>query len=78
MAPHAIPHPGHRSVAGGSARAAVFGISDGLVSNVSLILGFAGWGVDAVGRAAGRARRRRRRRHQMAAGEWICSRRRTS
>ena len=32
----------HRNVKGGSARAAVFGISDGLVSNVSLILGVAG------------------------------------
>lgn len=32
----------HRSLQGGGARAAVFGISDGLVTNVSLILGFAG------------------------------------
>lgn len=32
----------HRDVQGGSARAAVFGASDGLVSNVSLILGVAG------------------------------------
>lgn len=32
----------HRDVSGGGARAAVFGISDGLVSNVSLILGMAG------------------------------------
>lgn len=32
----------HRSVASGGARAAVFGASDGLVSNVSLILGMAG------------------------------------
>lgn len=31
----------HRSVSGGAARAAVFGISDGLVSNVALILGVA-------------------------------------
>ena len=28
----------HRNISGGGARAAVFGISDGLVSNVSLIL----------------------------------------
>ncbi len=35
------PHDGHRSVSGGLARATVFGINDGLVSNVSLILGFA-------------------------------------
>ncbi|MCU1452535.1 MAG: hypothetical protein JWN46_681 [Acidimicrobiales bacterium] len=34
----------HRSVQGGAARAAVFGVSDGLVSNVSLILGMAGAG----------------------------------
>jgi VIT1/CCC1 family predicted Fe2+/Mn2+ transporter len=32
----------HRDVRGGTARAAVFGVSDGLVSNVSLILGVAG------------------------------------
>ena len=32
----------HRKVQGGAARAAVFGVSDGLVSNVSLILGVAG------------------------------------
>jgi VIT1/CCC1 family predicted Fe2+/Mn2+ transporter len=65
------PHPGHRSVAGGSARAAVFGISDGLVSNVSLILGFAGSGVSGsvvrlaglAGAVAGGI--------SMAAGEWI-------
>lgn len=31
----------HRDVSGGGARAAVFGISDGLVSNVSLVLGIA-------------------------------------
>jgi VIT1/CCC1 family predicted Fe2+/Mn2+ transporter len=32
----------HRNIQGGAARAAVFGVSDGLVSNVSLILGMAG------------------------------------
>jgi VIT1/CCC1 family predicted Fe2+/Mn2+ transporter len=64
-------HHQHRSVTGGSARAAVFGVSDGLVSNVSLILGFAGSGVDAsivrlaglAGAIAGGI--------SMAAGEWI-------
>ena len=64
-------HPGHRSVSGGLARAAVFGISDGLVSNVSLVLGFAGSGVSAnvvrlagiAGAIAGAA--------SMAAGEWV-------
>lgn len=65
------PHPGHRAIAGGLARAAVFGISDGLVSNVSLVLGFAGGGVSAsivrlggiAGAIAGAA--------SMAAGEWV-------
>jgi VIT1/CCC1 family predicted Fe2+/Mn2+ transporter len=32
----------HRNIQGGTARAAVFGISDGLVSNVALVLGVAG------------------------------------
>lgn len=32
----------HRDVRGGAARAAVFGISDGLVTNIALILGVAG------------------------------------
>ena len=36
------PHSHHRGIQDGWARAAVFGVSDGLVSNVSLILGFAG------------------------------------
>lgn len=39
--PPAIEHH-HRDVKGGAARAAVFGVSDGLVSNVGLILGVAG------------------------------------
>jgi len=39
-APHAEHH--HRNVQGGTARAAVFGVSDGLVSNIAIILGFAG------------------------------------
>lgn len=64
-------HHGHRQVSGGLARAAVFGISDGLVSNVSLVLGLAGSGVGATvvrltglaGAIAGGA--------SMAAGEWI-------
>lgn len=46
----------HREVRGGSARAAVFGISDGLVSNVGLILGVAGAAVSpGVVRVAGLA-----------------------
>jgi len=36
------PEHHHRDVQGGAARAAVFGVSDGLVSNVSLVLGVAG------------------------------------
>ena len=32
----------HRNISGGAARAAVFGVSDGLVSNVALIIGVAG------------------------------------
>src|SRR3954451_21755065 len=36
------PEHHHRNVERGTARAAVFGVSDGLVSNVSLILGVAG------------------------------------
>ena len=58
-------------MAGGSARATVFGISDGLVSNISLILGFAGSGADSAvmrlagltGLLAGSI--------SMAAGEWV-------
>ena len=38
---HIAPHH-HRDIGGGGARAAVFGISDGLVTNVSLVLGMAG------------------------------------
>lgn len=65
------PHGGHRSVSGGQARATVFGINDGLVSNVSIILGFAASGVDAdivrlagvAGAVAGAV--------SMAAGEWV-------
>jgi VIT1/CCC1 family predicted Fe2+/Mn2+ transporter len=66
-----ILHGGHRQVSGGLARAAVFGANDGLVSNVSLILGFAASGVDSsvvrlaglAGAIAGAI--------SMAAGEWI-------
>lgn len=45
LAPSARPNRmvhRHRDVSGGWARAAVFGVSDGLVSNVALILGVAG------------------------------------
>src|SRR3954452_738205 len=36
------PDKHHRDIQGGTARAAVFGVSDGLVSNVAIVLGFAG------------------------------------
>ena len=38
----ATPEHHHRNIQGGAARAAVFGMSDGLVSNVALVLGVAG------------------------------------
>lgn len=65
------PHAAHRSVSGGLTRAAVFGVNDGLVSNVSLVLGFAGSGADSsvvrlaglAGAIAGAV--------SMAAGEWV-------
>lgn len=48
------PEHHHRDVQGGTARAAVFGISDGLVSNVALVLGVAGAGpAPSVVRLAG-------------------------
>jgi VIT1/CCC1 family predicted Fe2+/Mn2+ transporter len=40
---HSQPQPHHhRDIRGGGARAAIFGVSDGLVTNVSLVLGIAG------------------------------------
>ncbi len=67
---HAMVHK-HRDVQGGAARAAVFGVSDGLVSNVALILGVAAASVDSStvvvagvsGLLAGAA--------SMAAGEYV-------
>lgn len=61
----------HRDVQGGPARAAVFGVSDGLVSNVALIVGIAGASpggsivrlAGVSGLLAGAI--------SMAAGEWI-------
>ncbi|MBI3256433.1 MAG: VIT1/CCC1 transporter family protein, partial [Actinobacteria bacterium] len=50
------PEVHHRDVSGGTARAAVFGVSDGLVSNMGLILGVAGAGpAPSVVRLAGLA-----------------------
>jgi vacuolar iron transporter family protein len=44
-----LPHGerGHRTGTGGLLRASVFGINDGLVSNLSLIMGFAGASADS-------------------------------
>ncbi len=61
----------HRGVQGGQARAAIFGVSDGLVSNVALILGVAAAGSESSavllagisGLLAGAA--------SMAAGEYV-------
>ncbi len=51
-----VPEVHHRDVSGGTARAAVFGVSDGLVSNIGLILGVAGAGpAPSVVRLAGLA-----------------------
>jgi VIT1/CCC1 family predicted Fe2+/Mn2+ transporter len=43
----AVPERWHRSSGGGSLRAAVFGVNDGLVSNLSLVMGFAGAATDS-------------------------------
>jgi VIT1/CCC1 family predicted Fe2+/Mn2+ transporter len=64
----------HRSGGGGTLRAAVFGISDGLLSNLSLIMGFAGAAADSnvillaglAGLLAGAS--------SMAAGEYVSMR----
>ncbi len=69
--PHRHMVHSHRDVQGGAARAAVFGVSDGLVSNVALILGIAGASTDGSivrlagisGLLAGAI--------SMAAGEWV-------
>ena len=51
---HLLDEHHHRDINGGSARAAVFGVNDGLVSNVALVLGVAGAGPGAgVVRLAG-------------------------
>jgi VIT1/CCC1 family predicted Fe2+/Mn2+ transporter len=61
----------HRTAGGGTLRAAVFGVSDGLVSNLSLVMGFAGASAQAdivllgglAGLLAGAS--------SMAAGEYV-------
>lgn len=65
------PHTGHRELSGGLVRAGVFGMSDGLTSNVLLVIGFAGSGVgSAVVRLAGLAGAVAGA-VSMGAGEWI-------
>ena len=67
----------HRDINGGTARAAVFGVNDGLVSNVALVLGVAGAGPGAgfvrlaglVGLIGGAV--------SMAAGEYVSMRAQT-
>ena len=69
--PPALPEKHHRNVQGGAARAAVFGVSDGLVSNIAIVLGFAGANptpalvrlAGLVGLIGGAV--------SMAAGEWV-------
>ena len=69
--PSRHPERWHRSSGGGTLRASVFGVSDGLVSNLSLVMGFAGAAADSQfvllaglsGLLAGAA--------SMAAGEYI-------
>jgi vacuolar iron transporter family protein len=41
------PERWHRSGGGGTLRAAIFGVNDGLVSNLSLVMGFAGAAADS-------------------------------
>ena len=70
----AVSERWHRSGGGGTLRAAVFGISDGLLSNLSLIMGFAGAAVESnvillaglAGLLAGAS--------SMAAGEYVSMR----
>jgi VIT1/CCC1 family predicted Fe2+/Mn2+ transporter len=67
----------HRDVQGGRERAAVFGLSDGLVSNVSLILGVAGAGPDPVVVALAGITGLISGASSMAAGEYISMRAQT-
>lgn len=71
------PEHHHRDVQGGRERAAVFGVSDGLVSNVSLILGVAGAGPDPVVVALAGITGLISGASSMAAGEYISMRAQT-
>jgi len=72
--PETHQHEGHRDITGGAARAAVFGVSDGLTTNVALILGVAGAnpapGVVRLAGVAGLIGGA----FSMAAGEWVSMR----
>jgi vacuolar iron transporter family protein len=67
----AAPRPRHASIGGNALRAAVLGANDGLVSNLSLVMGVAGAGLESLvilitgiaGLLAGAC--------SMAMGEWI-------
>ena len=67
-------HHQHRDITGGAARAAVFGVSDGLTTNVALILGVAGAhpaaGIVRLAGLAGLVGGA----FSMAAGEWVSMR----
>jgi VIT1/CCC1 family predicted Fe2+/Mn2+ transporter len=72
--PTAETHHQHRDITGGAARAAVFGVSDGLTTNVALILGVAGAHPAAsIVRLAGLAGLVGGA-FSMAAGEWVSMR----
>ena len=66
-----LPRPRHASIGGNALRAAVLGANDGLVSNLSLVMGVAGAGLGSrvilitglAGLLAGAC--------SMAMGEWI-------
>ncbi len=75
VAPHHELHTHeHRDITGGAARAAVFGMSDGLTTNVALILGVAGaHPAPGVVRLAGMAGLIGGA-FSMAAGEWVSMR----
>ena len=69
-----LTHTHHRDITGGAARAAVFGVSDGLTTNVALILGVAGANPGpGIVRLAGMAGLIGGA-FSMAAGEWVSMR----
>jgi VIT1/CCC1 family predicted Fe2+/Mn2+ transporter len=67
-------HEHHRSLGGGEFRAAVFGVSDGLTSNVALVAGVAAAGVSASTVLAAGVAGLLAGAFSMAAGEWVSMR----